>query len=222
VEDGAVNDTDTPGEARAPSPHPLACDFARRLDRTAQPRVIVLGFGSGRNVPPLRDAGARVDIVESDPERARRAETIYASDDGVRIVLASYDALHGIPRACAGALSTHALLHGNSTSVASAIGAVAGRLAPDAPFFFTLGSKDDPRYGAGREIDRDTYAPLEGSEAGVPHVYFDEAGVHALLHAFEIEDIRETSAAETAGSWAHAPSEAATLRHWFVRARKIA
>jgi hypothetical protein len=215
-----VNDTDTPIEPSAPSPHPLARDFARAIASSNAGRVLLLGFGSGRNVPPVLAAAPRVVILEDDAERARAASARFAGDGRIEIVHAPYGATGALAGSFAGALTTHALLHGNPASVGAAVANVRERLESQAPFFMTLASKSDPRYGQGDRLDADTYAAPSGSEAGVPHVFFDLAGVRALLDGFQFDALEERDASETAGAWAHAPHDAATLRHWFVWARR--
>lgn len=216
-----VRDDDTPGAERVPpqpQPHPFAIELAERLAAEPGARVLVLGVGNGRNVPPLVAAGLRVAAVEEDPERARGAAARFAAEPAVRIVRARYAGPYPFAGGCAGALSTSALLHGTLASAGAAVAAVRARLRPGAPFFATFGSRRDPRFGAGTRIDDATYAPTDGGEAGVPHLYCDEPALRALLAGFGSLDLREGSAAETAGAWAHAPGEAAGLRHWFVRA----
>jgi hypothetical protein len=182
-------------------------------------RLLLLGIGNGRNVPPFRAAGIRVDCIEADVERARVARS--RSPDGTpRIIVAPYDELPACEVAYDGALSTNALLHGRASQIARTVATVRERLAPDAFFFATFGSVRDPRFGVGTRIDEATFTPASGSEAGIPHAYFDERRLRALLERFTIESIVEASAAETAGTWAHATDEAATIVHWFVRSRR--
>jgi SAM-dependent methyltransferase len=190
------------------------------LAAVSNPRVLVLGIGSGRNVPALVAAGGRVDAIEDDPERARAALVRHAASGAVRVARSRYAGPYPFAGTYAGALSTHALLHGIPADVAAALASVRDRLAAGAPFFFTLGSKRDPRFGAGRSAGPDTYASETGSEAGVAHCYFDEPGVRALLAGLTLEALEERDAATSAGTWAHEPHEAATLVHWFVRTRR--
>ncbi|MGP6157237.1 MAG: class I SAM-dependent methyltransferase [Vulcanimicrobiaceae bacterium] len=202
--------------------HPLAEALARELAAAAEPgRVLLVGIGSGRNVPPLAAAGAFVDVVEEDPARAVAAATRFASTPRVRVARARYAGPYPFSFGYDGALSTHALLHGNRPSVAAALAAVRNRLRTGAPLFATLGSSADPRCGTGRRIDAGVWAAFEGSEAGVPHLYLSEPDARELLAGFEICSLLEGSAEESAGRWAHDEDEAARLVHWFVKARKL-
>jgi hypothetical protein len=180
----------------------------------------MLGFGSGRNLAPLVAAGALVDAVEEDVERARAAALRCGNEARVRVVRARYGGPFPFAGGHAGALSTHALQHGSTTAVEAAVTAVANRLETGGAFYATLASTTDPRYAAGEPVGDFASAPREGNERGVPHVYYDEQRARALFAAFEIEGLEETPAGETAGRWAHDPAEAARIVHWFVRAYK--
>jgi hypothetical protein len=161
-------------------------------------RVLLVGVGSGRHIPPLLEAGFRVDALDE--------PTLRAVVDGEPL-FGEFD----------GAISTHALLHGTPDAIAAALGAIGARLQAGAPFHLTLGSTADPRFGTGTRIDDATWAAFTGPEAGVPHAYFDEDGVRRLLADWDVLDLERRSAAQTAGRWAHQPDELATIVHWFAR-----
>ena len=201
--------------------HPLTEDLIFALAEGPLPaRVLVLGMGDGRNVRALADSGARVDVVEEDPERALQGGRHFSANLKVRVARAPYAGPYPFAAGFDGALSTHALLHGSQASISAAAGAMRSRLRSTAPAFFTLGSSKDPRCGKGERVDDATWRATEGNEAGVPHVYFDEAGVRALLDGFDIIALAEREAAETAGRWAHGSEAAVPRVHWFVKARR--
>lgn len=201
--------------------HPLAEALAAELAAQAVPgRILLLGVGSGRNLPVLAASGTFVDAVEEDAERARAAAARFAATPRVRIVRAPYSGPYPFAFGYQGALATHALLHGTYSCVAAAVAAVRNRLEAGAPFFATLGSTADPRCGVGRRVEDGVWAALEGSETGVPHLYLTEAQARSLLSGFDIRSLHEGSASESAGRWAHSDEEAARLVHWFVEARK--
>ena len=200
------------------SPHPLTSDLIAALGPGS--RVLLLGIGNGRHLPPLLAAGFAIDAIEEHPERAAAAATRWAAVPHVRIAHARY-AGGPLPFASGfdGALATHALLHGRPALIAAAVGAVRDRLREGAPFHFTAGSTRDPRFGRGTRVDDATWAPEGGDEAGVAHAYFDEPGLRALLTGWANANFEEREAGATAGSWAH-PSGTGGLVHWFVRARR--
>lgn len=177
-------------------PHPLAGALIVALP--AGSRILLAGVGSGRHIPPLLEAGFRVDALD---------------EASLRAVVEG----EPFPGGFDGALSTHALLHGTPDAIAAARGAIGERLNPGAPFHLTLGSSADPRFGAGTRIDDATWSASTGPEAGVPHAYFDEGGARRLLVDWDVLALEARSAAETAGRWAHQPDELATMVHWFAR-----
>lgn len=121
----------------------------------------------------------------------------------------------------AGALSTHAFLHGTPHSIAALLASVAKRLEPGAPLYVTFGSLRDARYGIGTRIEGDVYAPDEGDERGVPHAYFDEPSIRRLLeNAWHVESLHEECVDEIAGTWAHAEMPLHSAFHWFARLRR--
>ncbi len=215
-----MNDGITPAQSQEPPAHPLAIALADELAAVQTPRVLLLGIGSGRNVAPFAALGATLDVVDDDPARARDAAIRFAAEPRVRIARCSYAGPYPFAGNCTAALSTHALLHGRIVDIERAVAAVAHRLIAGGALFATFGSTRDPRFAEGASVEAFASAPREGSERGVVHAYFDEARLHALLHAFAVESLEEASASETAGTWAHDAREAVTLRHWFVRARK--
>jgi SAM-dependent methyltransferase len=179
--------------------HPLALELIQRLGATPGRRVLEMGSGRGRNTKALREAA--YDVVAIADELLIPAPTLQNTD---------FDA----------ALSTHGFLHGTAAGTAALIRETARALKPGAPLFATFASTKDARFGKGRRIDEQTYAPLEGEEQGVPHVYYDEAALRRLLEMlFEIERLEEIAADDVVGRWAHMRMPSGTV-HWFARLRR--
>lgn len=152
--------------------------------------MLEVGTGSGRNTRALLAAGFEV---------------------------ASLDAEGPV---CAAALSSHALLHGTRAQWSALLARIARALEPGAPLYATFGSVNDARYAVGAEIEPRVYAPLEGDEIGVPHIFFTESELReALAAAWEIVAIEERVVDEIAGAWAHERAPLRDARHWFVIAR---
>lgn len=163
------------------------------IDRLhARPRAVVLEVGAGSG----RNTRALRDA----------GFTVVGLDDAV---------------AAAGALSTHALLHGTPSSISELVGRIAERVERGGVLFATFGSTRDARYGQGRFIEERVYAPEGGDEPGVLHTYFDESGVRELLQAdWAIESLHEPNVDEIAGSWAHQEQPLHEAVHWFVVATR--
>lgn len=119
------------------------------------------------------------------------------------------------------ALTTHALLHGTPETTARDLAAIAAQLAPGAPLHGTFGSIHDARYGEGERIEEHVYAPTEGDERGVAHVFYDEARLRSILEShFLLEDLVEIGVDTIAGTWAHKERPLEGAVHWFVKARR--
>lgn len=179
--------------------HPLALALMQRLHPSA--RVLEIGSGRGRNTHALREAG--FEVVTLDDAAA-----------------ASADALSSLSGPFEAALSTHALLHGTFQIVDERIGAIAHLLVPNGFFCATFGSMNDARFGKGERVAENSFAPAEGDERGIAHVFYDETRLRSLLETyFEIELIEEQHVDDIAGGWAHPTSRLQGAFHWFVIAR---
>lgn len=121
----------------------------------------------------------------------------------------------------AAALSTHALLHGTPSSIAAAVEDIAALVEPGGVLYATFGSARDERYGAGTKIEDRVFAPIDGDERGVPHTFFDESSLRALLDKHWIaERIEEVAVDEIAGQWAHQNRPLRGAVHWFTVSRR--
>jgi hypothetical protein len=181
--------------------HPLALRLIENLHAAhATGPVLEIGNGSGRNTRALRAAGLNV----------------IATDDA-----ALYTQLPARRASIAAALSTHAYLHGTAPKLRAGIAELGRVMRTGAQAYLTLGSVEDVNYGFGEAIDELTFAPGDGPEAGIPHVYFDRDGVVQLLRGLAIESLELVDVDAIVGRWAHADDEPPGKRHWFAVARKL-
>jgi hypothetical protein len=191
----------SPEQASARPPHPLAGSLIAALGGAAA-RVVDFAAGSGRNARALREAGL----------------TVLAVDDGAATRHAGSALGNGPYRAL---LSTHGFLHGTPASLAATLDLVADALEPGGLLFATFGSTEDARFGTGTELEPFVYAPDDGDERGVPHIFFDADRLRELLERhFAVDLMEERDADETAGAWAHREKPLSGSVHWFVQARK--
>ncbi len=182
--------------------HPLAQRLIERLRNDSSARILQIGTGSGRNLRALRAAGF---IVLSVDDRAADAPEALATLGG------QFSAV----------ISTHALLHGNCTSLEEMVSAIAQSLRHGGLLYATFGSSRDARFGRGERIDNRTFSPTQGDERGVAHIYFDELELRSLLQPyFVIEALQEHDVDRIAGSWAHSQEPLSGAVHWFAIARR--
>ena len=184
------------------SAHPLAIELIDRLQDKDRARVVDLGSGRGRNAQALVEAGFEV-VTISDEDASGR--------DALGALAGSFDAV----------IATHALLHGTPQSVAERIDAAAHVLCEGGLLHATFASVRDARYGKGARLADATFAPRDGDERGVPHVYYNEARLRAIITPyFTIESLEERDADRVAGTWAHPNTPLRGAVHWLLRAIK--
>ena len=182
--------------------HPLAVRLiADTREVPLAGRVVEVGSGAGRNTRALRAAG--LDVLALDDAQP-------------------YTQLPSGRATMAAALSTHAYLHGTAAKLRMGLAELARVLRPGAPVYLTFGSIDDVNYGLGTEIDEHTFAPGDGPEAGIPHVYLDRAAVLEMLADFSIDSLEHVDVDAVVGRWAHGEDEPPGKRHWFVIGRRRA
>jgi SAM-dependent methyltransferase len=180
--------------------HPLAqrlIDDACR--RQPSGPVIEIGAGAGRNTRALAAAGLEV----------------VAIDDA-----APYTQLPAARASMEAALSTHGYLHGTASKLRAGIAELARVLRTGARAYVTLGSVDDVNYGFGEQIDEHTFAPGDGPEAGIPHVYLDRHATIEMFCDFTIEELELVDVDRIVGRWAHSSDEPPGKKHWFLIARR--
>jgi hypothetical protein len=187
----------------APSPqaaHPLSIRLADLYrERGLDGPILEVHAGSGRNTRMLVDGGF--------PVLATRDDEPYTQLPGGRDTYAA-------------ALSTHGYLHGTTAKLRIGMAELRRVLKIGAPVALVFGSIEDERYGFGEALDEHTFAPGDGDEAGIPHVYFDRDGVVSLMaRGFAIESLEHVDADAIVGRWAH--EEPHGVRHWFVIATAV-
>ncbi|HEV3139921.1 MAG TPA: methyltransferase domain-containing protein [Vicinamibacterales bacterium] len=189
-----------------------------RLERDSI--VLEIGTGSGRNTRALLDAGIAVTTVEDDAERAMRAAAAFENAP-CTVLRSAYTQIPAKAATFDGALSTHAFLHGTTVKIATMVRTVALLLKSGGLFYATFGSTHDARYGKGDRVEEQTFAPASGEEQGIPHAYFTQEGLRALLEPwYAIESVSERNVDDVVGAWAH-PARPAGSVHWFVRSARI-
>jgi SAM-dependent methyltransferase len=90
-------------------------------------------------------------------------------------------------------ISIYVLHHGTLAMVERAFEQIRRLLVPGGTLLAIVQSKEDWKYGSGRLVERDTYLPQTGDEAGLLHHFFDRRGLEDLLQDFSIRRIAPES-----------------------------
>ncbi|HEX3037659.1 MAG TPA: methyltransferase domain-containing protein [Oscillospiraceae bacterium] len=93
-----------------------------------------------------------------------------------------------------GVFSWDALHHNTIGNINKAVENVYESLYDGGMFMASLISTKSGSSSHGKEIERNTYVNEEGSEAGVPHHYFDEQGIRDLFNKWRIISLVEIEA----------------------------
>jgi len=93
-----------------------------------------------------------------------------------------------------GAISWDALHHNTISNINKAVNNVYENLCVGGMFMVSLLSTKGGAFHIGKEIEKNTFVREEGSEAGVPHHYFDEQGIRDLFKKWKIVSLIEVVA----------------------------
>lgn len=171
-------------------PHPSVVGLARELRDRSLTRVLDLGCGAGRHTAYLSELG--LSVVGMDPAASGLMRTVaWLRSEGLPRMLVRSD-MRAVPFKTGSfdcVVSIYVLHHGTAAMIARAFQEIRRILVPGGVLLAVVQSKEDWKYGSGRLVERDTYIPQMGDEAGVLHHFFDRRGVKDLLHGFSIRRI---------------------------------
>lgn len=150
-------------------------------------RLWDLCCGAGRHTVAMARAGHQV-YASDNSENGIALAKQWLTAEKLRATVAVADmsscpwpdvSFHGI-------VSWDALHHNRQTEIQVAVDNACGCLLPNGLLLTTLLSNRADRFGHGTEIERNTFVSNTGREAGIPHHYFDEAGVRVLMKRYDI------------------------------------
>ena len=170
-------------------PRLISCFRARGVKR-----ILDLGCGSGRHVVCLTKEGFEVYGIDISPigiELAKR----WMEDEKLKASLITGDIYNKLPYPDAFfdvVISVQVIHHNTARNISRLVAEIWRLLQPKGLFFATV-----PMYRNQakrfRQIEENTFLPLDGREKGVPHHYFDEEQIRRFLLAFNILDIHAHS-----------------------------
>ena len=176
---------------RAPIPQPEVHRFIKLLEERFPARPLdIWDFccGAGRHTVLAASMGHRVygtDISENGLRCTRQWLDSQGLDAELRQADMTVDPFAGRP--FQGAFSWDALHHNTLANISRAGDFIGQNLCSGGLFMASLLSTRAGRADLrGRETERGTYVREDGPEAGVPHHYFDEAGLRDLFRDWKI------------------------------------
>lgn len=169
--------------------------FVKYLEHVFTTRPLLLWdlcCGAGRHGALMAKLGHSVYISDSAP-RAIDLTLQLLSESGLTAEAAISDMtvcpwpnqlFHGI-------VSWDALYHNTLDNIQKAVNEIRSHLVPNGLLMVNLKSTNADSYGEGEEIEPNTFAPLDGAEAGLPHHFFDEDEIRELFEKWEIQILVE-------------------------------
>ena len=172
-------------------PAQVVVDFARELKARGARQVLDLGFGAGRHVVYLAHEGFEVYGTDISP-RGLQLTRAWLQREGLHAELRLSD-MTVIPYPDGhfhAVIGTNVIHHSTLSNIRRCVSEIHRVLAPGGRALLVVISKRSSRYGEGRELEPDTYLPISGADAGVPHHFFGESDLRDLLSCFVVTELR--------------------------------
>jgi SAM-dependent methyltransferase len=187
---------------------PAQKEFIERFKQAGIHQVLDLGCGNGRHVVALPAQGFEVigvEISKTGLDLTRR----WLQESGLTAHLLQTDSRHPLPLkegSIAGLISTQVIHHAYRVEVFLAIDEIHRILRPGGLAFVTVpsGSRSNRK---SKRIERHTYLPLEGSEAGLPHHIFSKRRLRQAFSLFNIHEISYRDNGRILAIWAEKQPE---------------
>jgi SAM-dependent methyltransferase len=153
-------------------------------------QILDLGCGSGRHVVHLAKAGFRVCGLDNSPTGLSLARQ-WLQEEGLSASLVLADMRLALPirdESFEGLLSTQVIHHALHATVLQTIAEIWRVLNWGGIAFVTVPAHHNPE-GKFEEIEPNTFVPLQGGEAGLPHHIFSAEELEAAFDRFRILDL---------------------------------
>jgi ubiquinone/menaquinone biosynthesis C-methylase UbiE len=201
-------------------PDPAVLALAQELKQRPKPatgsaspgKVLDLGFGAGRHVLYLAREGFEVCGTDVSPRgleltrESLRREGLQADLQLSDMTVVPYQDGY-----FDGVISTYVIHHNTLDNIRRCVSEIHRVLVPGGRAVLIVQSKRGYRYGRGKELELDTFILDSGADAGVPHHFFDEAGLRDLMAQFCILSITPRESLDNEG-FCHAHWEAAVQK----------
>ena len=156
-------------------------------------RIWDLCCGAGRHTVTMANSGHEVYASDSAPNAVRlTCEWLAGMNLKAQVELADMTVCPWPQVTFHGVISWDALYHNTLANIGTAIDEVYARLVPGGLFMGTFKSTKADSYGAGEELEPDTFISLNlCDDRDVPHHYFDESGIRDLFKNWEFVSLAE-------------------------------
>jgi SAM-dependent methyltransferase len=183
-------------------PLPKVCALAEEMRTRGMRRVLDLGCGSGRHTVYLAKQGLQVCALDISTEAlARTCEWLVREGVSASLQQADMTALPFRDDLFDCVVSVSVLHHATMADIRTALGEARRTLCPGGLLFARECAKGDYQDGRGVEIEQGTFiAPDDADQPGVPHHFFGEEEVKALLEGFRLVELDRVEKEYTVGS----------------------
>jgi len=170
-------------------PRLIPCFRARGVKR-----ILDLGCGSGRHIVYLAKHNFEVYGIDASPVGIKLAKR-WMEDEKLTASLIIGSIYNKLPYADAffdAVISVQVIHHNTAGNIRRLIAEIWRVLQPEGLFFATVPiyKNQAERF---RQIEENTFVPLDGREEGIPHYCFDEERIRKFLSAFKLLDIHVDS-----------------------------
>jgi SAM-dependent methyltransferase len=171
-------------------PHEDMPAFLQLLRERGARRLLDVGSGSGRHSVYFARQGLAVCGIDRAPEGIRLTREWLAAE-GLTAQLCLLDLYRGLPyqdAAFDALISVQVLHHAVRAEIEGLVAEMARVLRPGGVVFVSVPKLRNQGYTY-HELEPDTWVPLDGREAGVPHHYFTPETLRAAFRQFAVRDI---------------------------------
>ena len=171
-------------------PHPDLPAVAQHLKDEGLNRVLDLGCGTGRHVVYLARNGFAVHGLDNSPQAIKMSEAWLEKehlDADVRL----QEMTEKLPYADGffdAVLSVQVIHHADVATIKRIVQEMV-RVIKRGGFIFVTVPKLRNQGKSFKEIEPNTFVPLDGAEAGLPHHYFTPGEFREFFTGFEVKDI---------------------------------
>lgn len=171
-------------------PHEDLPRIASLLKEQGAKRLLDLGSGTGRHVVYLAKCGFSVFGLDNSPTGIRIAKS-WLSSEGLTADLQLQEMTEKFSyqkEFFDGVISIQVIHHGLSDAIKKTITEME-RVLKKGGFIFITVPKEKNQGKEFKQVEPDTFIPLDGPEEGLPHHYFTPAKLEKFFSAFLITDL---------------------------------